>query len=186
MSKRVENPILIEELEPRNDVDIIVGEEPDHVTEFDAFIEHTLYGEPQQTAAFSKHSPDIRFSFGETPKNDRYFVGIRFQKDTELSKQIPGNDSPYTSQRFLFTIDDDGSLLRIIELSHKYDDSRRAKNFFRVNLGPMKGQEFVEFLQQASKVTTYDILRFCELSDEEIQEITIRQNILKVIQGTED
>ncbi|MDO8336000.1 MAG: hypothetical protein Q7T74_04460 [Candidatus Saccharibacteria bacterium] len=185
MSKQVKGPAL-EELEPRSDVGIIVGEEPAYVSEFDEFIENTLYYEPQEASAFSKHLPEVHFSFGETPKNDRYFVGVRFDKNTELSKQIAGNDSPYTGQRFLFTIDDDGSLLRIIELSHKDDDYKRAIHFFKTNLGARKGQEFVEFLQKASKVPTNDILKFCELSDDEIEKVIVVQNLVRVAQGIED
>lgn len=184
MSKQVTGHNL-EDLEPRNDVDIIVGDEPAYVTEFDAFMENTLYCEPQEAVAFAEHSPKVTFSFGETPKNGRYFVGVRFQKDTELAQQIPFNDSQYTSQRFLFTIGDDGSLLRLIEVSHKDGGYKRATHLFKANLGITKGQEFVDFLKQVSKVSTEDILKFCELSDDEIQKITLVQNLVKVAQATE-
>lgn len=143
------------------------ADKPPHVEKFDDFMGTLALGEPAEKADFLEFRPDATFSFGITGSSGRYFVSVTFDKKSPLVRPIVWHDRPFTSQSFVFSIEDDGSLVRLVDLFVRNGDTRERVACLETNLGPEAGVEFTKYLLGEPWGDKPGIVAFCK-GDEEL------------------
>lgn len=162
---------------------------PCHVESFNTFVRDALFKKPKEAADFAKTRPEVCFGFGETPESRPYAI-VTFEKSSALSHKIAWLNGLYTGERFLFSVEGDGSLARIIDFSYKTTDGSCENKVIATNLGVEMGVAFTEYLvklleelreepweerleKQARILRSSGILDFCQTYDTEQEIIAI-------------
>lgn len=116
-----------------------------HVDTFNELVNTALFEQPEIMAGYAKARPEVCFGFGETTESSLY-IFFTFEKSSALSRDIPWINGPFTSDKFMFSIDEDGCLIRRIDLSYKTTDGPCERKLIETNLGPEMGADFTEYL----------------------------------------
>lgn len=166
MTDKDKNPV-VHAIYERRGADESVTDKPPHVEKFDALVEEGLFKNPNRAAGFAEFLPDgVHISFGNIPSSDRYFVSATFNKKSPIVRPIVWHDRPFTTQSFIFSIEDDGSLVRLIDLFVRKNDIRERVACLETNLGPEAGAEFTEYLLAEPWDDKSKIVDFCKGNEE--------------------
>lgn len=142
---------------------------PEHKRLFDKFVTETLQGFPVLDDLFSCF-PELYIQPVGNYEDER-FIKITVDHSSLLAKQVDWLGGDLCNENITFSIQTDGSLLRITELSPTIDPHKIESCYINANLGTGAARRFCEYITDKPWEDVEGILPFLEINDEERQEI---------------
>ncbi|MBI3494801.1 hypothetical protein HY004_02355 [Candidatus Saccharibacteria bacterium] len=169
MSDGEKPPTDIEEFK-RAKEDAELEMEPPYVELFDILIEDALFYDTQIKEKYAQTKPEFDLDFGKREKGI-YYILVRLQHDGELSGNLNWVNPALAKTELYYFITNAGELVREISLSTHEGDSPKNKMSVTTDLGKELGEEFANYLFSEPWSNKEKILKFCQLSDDEKQQI---------------
>lgn len=144
-------------------------ETPKHKQLFDDFVEEAFHSSHIMDGLFLCN-PDLELapSYFYSEEN---LMCIRVGHDSELADEVDWLGGNFCKEMITFSVQHDGTLLRIIELAPSRNPSKADSRYINANLGTGKAREFTNYITGEPWKDLEGILPFLEINDEERQEI---------------
>lgn len=143
---------------------------PEHKQQFDRFVTEALQGYPILDDLFSCY-PELYIQPVGNYEDER-FISIIVDHSSPLAKQIDWLGGDLCSEKITFSIQVDGSLLRITELIPTNDPHKIDSRYINANLGTGAARRFCEYITDRPSEDVEGILPFLEIDDSELKEIS--------------
>lgn len=130
-----------------------------HVGKFEAFFDD-VSGDTYPAVELYRMRPELKITPGRL--GDNTFVQVNFQKNAGIGKKITWLNTPHTSEAFYFSVEQDGDLTRIIELSESGEEDEPSETVVS-KLGVEQAVAFTDFITGEPWENPEAILPFCEL-----------------------
>lgn len=144
-------------------------EPPKHKQLFDEFVAEAVNSYYILDYLFLCY-PDLYLSPGNAYGGEQVMCA-EIDHSSELAQEVDWLGGDFSQEKITFSVQQDGSLLRIIEISPKINPSKAESGYINANLGTAKGREFTEYVMGEPWENVEGILPFLEINDEERQEI---------------
>ncbi len=139
-------------------------EENAHIAEFDAFFDKVDGDDTSVSLELYRMRPELKIKPGRL--GDRTFVEIGFKKNAGVGKKITWLNTPHTSEAFYFSVEQNGDLTRIIELSESGEEGEPSETVVS-KLGVEQAVAFTDFITGEPWENPEAILPFCELDEDD-------------------
>ncbi len=143
---------------------------PKYVRKYNKFMEKSLLREPTGLVELTKRYPELQMSFGKTDNSYYITIKLRLEEDSAFKREMPWHETPIADHTFVFTVEPDGSLTRLIDVRPAADtetdtDEQPAGDTLISVLGKKKAKEFTRYITGKQSGSLYDIQPFLDLDD---------------------
>ena len=165
MTEPSENP-------PKTNIQIEEPPElPPHKKLFDEFVSEARNSEYIMDFLFQCW-PDLNIQPSDDCEDEKV-INIEIGHDSEIANKVDWLGGGICKEKISFNIQNDGSLLRIIEIAPKTNSKKIKSMYINANLGAGKARDFTEYILNEPSEDLEGILPFLEIDDEEKQEIAL-------------
>lgn len=169
-------------LRNHHEADILTGREPEHVSRFDALVEYTILQDAARLTELAQQNQDLHTTFGEDRRYG-YCVGFSFKNDSAIGKGLAWYNEAVASHRIVFTINDEGDLVRSIKMLKKQAGGCIEKTIGS-NLGLDAGKAFVDCLSEQPDRLAEVVSELCMLSDRDVSRVASAHHAIKARAGS--